>query len=960
MSNRLIISSVHAENFGGLSNRHLDIPGESMVVIHGRNEVGKSTFTELITWLLVGPSTDSNVIRRLGKADEILVGEMNGRLKGQAFSSRGGFRITPKSWEVSARSEQVYELDRPLDLQQWLHGLKDIDRKAMEGIYRIWGQQLHHGGDADSEMRRAGLGSIAMSTDPRDVVKRLADSAKPGAKIGEGDTSFTSISTELKDVSHALVQANNNIIEFNSRVSELTELDSRLAEYRQQILDLTRRRANLESFEKLDELRIAESKALVALNEQPDAPEAWLPAVSQIHQLRPAIESCDGHRKLLAASKQAFAGVVSAVGLPPATTPAEVIDQVTIKTHHMGATGKAVGDVSHADKAHAEAADAVAVQHSNLGAAQAAAARAAHELGVDLNDVREAQVESAAHAFKRAYGEFNVIEADLSHARADVLEAEAAVAGAVESVSLAEKRWNELGIGGSAREWRVGGGGRPGSTRGATSLRKLAPVLVLALAALVAAALGQWVLMALIAVAAVIVFATTPSLPTPHIDPLVGETAEQMASAEAKLDLHESTLAAAKKILAGHEGRLKLAQDRLLEVGPSFAMDLPDDPQEIEVAVRKWSEASDLVEKLEQAQARLGESERLLETTAAASRARVDDLQRLLTGFGLPAGIEPNSAEDTANRYIELVAKANDLKTHQQAAGSAESALAQLLGPVYAEVSGWKLPDILHNLEDTAATHRAHVAATEKATNASAHVSDLIGDNNDLQTLVEEGLDTAAAAAEISEIDLAIGNLEQQRQVIAEQTGVVKEEIQRLQGEQQLADLRLRQGSLEEFRAEIGFEAASRRLASIVLQHMSDEHQRQNQPELIRRTAKLASAAAERWSGVEVRIDDTNLPTLMVNLHDGSAVPAVALSTGARALLYLSLRVAMAEHDTEARGVALPLICDDPLVHIDDERASAAMNLLARASASRQVVMFTCHERTMEVAESLGVATLRM
>ncbi len=113
-------------------------------------------------------------------------------------------------------------------------------------------------------------------------------------------------------------------------------------------------------------------------------------------------------------------------------------------------------------------------------------------------------------------------------------------------------------------------------------------------------------------------------------------------------------------------------------------------------------------------------------------------------------------------------------------------------------------------------------------------------------------------------------------------------------------------------------------------------------------------------TAVKVKSGGAERTSLMVHLGDGTAIPAAALSTGARAVLYLSLRVAMAEQDTEERGLAMPLICDDPLVHIDDDRAEAALGLLMAASAGRQVLMFTCHERTVDVAQSIGVVTHRI
>jgi uncharacterized protein YhaN len=56
----------------------------------------------------------------------------------------------------------------------------------------------------------------------------------------------------------------------------------------------------------------------------------------------------------------------------------------------------------------------------------------------------------------------------------------------------------------------------------------------------------------------------------------------------------------------------------------------------------------------------------------------------------------------------------------------------------------------------------------------------------------------------------------------------------------------------------------------------------------------------------------------------------------------------------------LPLICDDPLVHFDDERSESAIKLLAEVSQAHQVLLFTCERRTRDIAESLGARVLEI
>ncbi len=67
------------------------------------------------------------------------------------------------------------------------------------------------------------------------------------------------------------------------------------------------------------------------------------------------------------------------------------------------------------------------------------------------------------------------------------------------------------------------------------------------------------------------------------------------------------------------------------------------------------------------------------------------------------------------------------------------------------------------------------------------------------------------------------------------------------------------------------------------------------------------------------------------------------LSTGTLDLLYLAVRLAVCELALP-EGENCPLILDDALVNLDEERTGQALKLLAEIARSRQVILFTCRE----------------
>jgi thiol-disulfide isomerase/thioredoxin len=94
-----------------------------------------------------------------------------------------------------------------------------------------------------------------------------------------------------------------------------------------------------------------------------------------------------------------------------------------------------------------------------------------------------------------------------------------------------------------------------------------------------------------------------------------------------------------------------------------------------------------------------------------------------------------------------------------------------------------------------------------------------------------------------------------------------------------------------------------------------------------------------------------DLDRLHAKRADGKSLDPSELSDGTRDQLYLALRVASLER-LAASGTRAPVVIDDALVHFDDERARAALVVLAELAKRLTVVFFTHHHRVVELAES--------
>ncbi len=146
---------------------------------------------------------------------------------------------------------------------------------------------------------------------------------------------------------------------------------------------------------------------------------------------------------------------------------------------------------------------------------------------------------------------------------------------------------------------------------------------------------------------------------------------------------------------------------------------------------------------------------------------------------------------------------------------------------------------------------------------------------------------------------------------------------------------------------------ASLRLGSALLDREVEQYQKLHQAPVLTRAAehfKLLTRGA--YQDVRATLNEDDQPELST-VRGGEDVGIEGLSDGAKDQLFLALRLATIERHTE--GVeSLPLVFDDVLVHFDEQRSAAALELFASIAPRMQVLLFTHQERIVELASRLG------
>lgn len=133
---------------------------------------------------------------------------------------------------------------------------------------------------------------------------------------------------------------------------------------------------------------------------------------------------------------------------------------------------------------------------------------------------------------------------------------------------------------------------------------------------------------------------------------------------------------------------------------------------------------------------------------------------------------------------------------------------------------------------------------------------------------------------------------------------------------------------------------------------VNDAHARfveERQPAVIARAAeRVREATGGAWRDLRMLDGEDGGARSVIIADDGHRMPFSELSQGAVGLVYLCLRIGLVEELTATTGVALPVIMDDVLTHLDPEREAGAARVIADLAERHQVIYLTCHTSQVE------------
>lgn len=454
-----------------------------------------------------------------------------------------------------------------------------------------------------------------------------------------------------------------------------------------------------------------------------------------------------------------------------------------------------------------------------------------------------------------------------------------------------------------------------------------------------------------------------------------GGIAERVNRAITAVNAHEQGHEAYRRILADHQkANQALAEaSRVLagleEEGAAWRSDwtqallqlgLPEDtlPEDAQAAALEWASAGGVLTTLETTQRRLDGMDRDERTLRAKIAAISAELAVTLPEDAVAAAkmleMKLLAALEDRRRRGELEP---DLQAAQLAVDRAKVALAEATDRLDRLCLDAGLPTFEESaLASKVAAHRSRCALQERVANLLASLA-----------TAGDGVSEEALRTEWQNRDVDRLRAEQE----AAQTGADQADAERIAAAEAFTSARAVLSAYQDqgdaTKTDAAREAATSELHDVVERYVElslardliedaiETVRKQQQDPLIARAGALFSTLTRgAFRGIGAEVDAKGHPAVVGERGNESTVTVKEMSDGTRDQLYLAFRLAALEEYARV-AEPLPLIADDILVHFDDDRSGATLEVLAQFAKTNQVLLFTHHRSVMRAAEGLPI-----
>ena len=200
------------------------------------------------------------------------------------------------------------------------------------------------------------------------------------------------------------------------------------------------------------------------------------------------------------------------------------------------------------------------------------------------------------------------------------------------------------------------------------------------------------------------------------------------------------------------------------------------------------------------------------------------------------------------------------------------------------------------------------------------------------------------------------GELEEQhvnREHLLQAIGETRNEIENLSSNNDLIAKQTELEFLKQQLQSLAQEWAAYKGALVLLDAAKQEYEKTRQPGVIRSAENLFT----QITGYQRIIIPIQQDEVFIENDRHQRKGVLEMSRGTREQLYLAMRFGLID-EYETRSEPLPAVMDDIFVNFDDERDERFTKILSKFGEQRQVIILTCHQRSLEAYKGIGATTI--
>lgn len=207
----------------------------------------------------------------------------------------------------------------------------------------------------------------------------------------------------------------------------------------------------------------------------------------------------------------------------------------------------------------------------------------------------------------------------------------------------------------------------------------------------------------------------------------------------------------------------------------------------------------------------------------------------------------------------------------------------------------------------------------------------------------------------LSHLQIGLEEVHSNREQLLQDIGETLNEIEKLSSNNDLLAKQTELESLKQQLQSLAREWAAYKGALVLLDAAKQEYEKTRQPGVIRSAESLFSQITGGSYRRIIKTIDQDEVLIENERHQRKGV--LEMSRGTREQLYLAMRFGLID-EYETRSEPLPAVMDDVFVNFDDERDEHIIEILNQFGKQRQVIVLTCHQRSLEAYRDIGATAI--